>query len=157
MRIPCRQAEILQGLRKKEGVELIHETIIQRGKVFEAVRTGFLNRLKKKNLCSGRVAPVSGSVAPSYSCRKARLKCNEPGARRTAAPHIRSSRILQEASWQPGTRRTVSPEPQMGLTGLDPRSRCPHLTEVLEILRQLYWTPLARQAGRSIRREAKDR
>jgi len=33
-------------------MKLVHETVIERGKIFETVRAGFLEPFKEKNLCS---------------------------------------------------------------------------------------------------------
>ena len=34
-------------------MKLVHEAVIERGKIFETFRAGFLESFKEKNLCSG--------------------------------------------------------------------------------------------------------
>lgn len=57
------------ALGKQERIELVHETVIERGKVLEALGTGFLQALEKKYLrprveLFQELAELSHGIAP---------------------------------------------------------------------------------------------
>ena len=52
MRIGLRQGKNV-GLGKKKRMKLVHEAVIERGEIFETLRTSLFEAFEEQNLCSG--------------------------------------------------------------------------------------------------------